>query len=226
MTLLDRPGSGYERLRTSRRPPRSWNLHPRSPSPHPGAPRHHPSSRRRQYHGLRPPGPCPFPRRRTPTRRPNPRPLLRSEFHRHLLHRQDWIRRRPLGSRRRRRWPASLGLRNPRHPALCSVSGHPPRPPWPPATASTGGRGTLCRHLQTCGSSGLARRSVGVSWPRRASSADGQHPAPGTDRGRDPVRLIAAFRERTVADLTASLSSARWAQPERFEALVRVVNPK
>ena len=38
--------------------------------------------------------------------------------------------------------------------------------------------------------------------------------------------LIAAFRERTVGDATAPLSNARWAEPERFEALVRAVEWK
>jgi 5-methylcytosine-specific restriction endonuclease McrA len=40
------------------------------------------------------------------------------------------------------------------------------------------------------------------------------------------VKLIAAFRERTVGDATAPLSTARWAQPDRFEALIRAVEWK
>ena len=38
--------------------------------------------------------------------------------------------------------------------------------------------------------------------------------------------LITAFRVRTVGDATAPVSNARWAEPERFEALVRAVEWK
>ena len=74
----------------------------------------------------------------------------------------------------------------------------------------------------------LARAVVELYWPHTRPFGT---PTAGMLRQNQSgqaeiVGLIAAFRERTVGDATAPVSNARWAEPERFEALVRAVEWK
>jgi hypothetical protein len=72
----------------------------------------------------------------------------------------------------------------------------------------------------------LARTVIEIYWPHTRPFAGDETLRQNQSGQAEIVRLIAAFRERTVGDATAPLSNARWAQPERFEALVRAVEWK
>lgn len=78
----------------------------------------------------------------------------------------------------------------------------------------------------TVGTRHLARAVVEIYWPHTRPFGSAGALRQNQSGQAEVVQLIAAFRERTVGDATAPLGNARWAEPERFEALVRAVEWK